>query len=423
MGVMTLLRFLVGDSDAILRIAGDRNALWIGFVFVLSAGFAREYDGQDLLREPWHLLLPLAASLAAATVLYLIIHVTSYGTESVAWPSVLAYLSFLGLFWMTAPLAWLYAVPYERFMSKESAINANLATLGVVALWRVVLMVRVAVVCTGLPVRGAIGAVMLLGSVGVAMVFALGYGVLVLMGGLRGVTVEPDVRYLSFAVFWPVVGVAVVAWLFLRAYRKPEQGGWLAPLLSGPAPPTRPLALLVASSLLVWVFILPLTQPEQQRRRAFEDAMKARDYDTAAELLARYGREGFPPHWMPSPEEGVSEDFARLGVGMMLALDEHGGPAWAREYYFRDVMIGLAGCAWSEVDGWSGLDEELLEFLADALPRLREGATLLAETRKRKPPSEPQAGPKSEPDHNDSEYWREVNLRAVLAIIDRKKGK
>src|SRR3954453_13110363 len=102
MGVLTLLRFLVGDRDAIRSIAGNPHALWVGLVFVLSAGFAREYDGEDLLAEPWHLLIPFAASLPASLALFTGIHCIGYPSINEAkwekfWPG---YWSFLGLFWM-----------------------------------------------------------------------------------------------------------------------------------------------------------------------------------------------------------------------------------------------------------------------------------------------------------------------------------
>jgi hypothetical protein len=143
MRVRTLLRYLIGDRQAILEVAANPHALWLGLLFVLSAGFAREYDGEDLLHEPWHLLIPLAASLASSFFLYTI----AYGAQPLPWgqrrPFFAGYRSFLGLFWMTAPLAWLYAIPYERFWSEGDAARANLATLGLVAAWRVVLMIRV----------------------------------------------------------------------------------------------------------------------------------------------------------------------------------------------------------------------------------------------------------------------------------------
>src|SRR4051794_11153260 len=121
MSIGTLLRYLIGDREAILAIAGTRHSLWIGFLFVLSAGLAREYDGEDLLHEPWHALIPLAASLASSLGLFTL----AYGQavcKGESWREAPGrYLSFLGLFWMTAPLAWLYAVPYERFLPPVEA--------------------------------------------------------------------------------------------------------------------------------------------------------------------------------------------------------------------------------------------------------------------------------------------------------------
>ena len=64
MTISTLIRYLVGHRRAILEVAESKSAVWLGLLFVISAGFAREYDGVDLLHEPWHLALPLGASLA-----------------------------------------------------------------------------------------------------------------------------------------------------------------------------------------------------------------------------------------------------------------------------------------------------------------------------------------------------------------------
>jgi len=45
MGITTLLRYLIGGREAIRQIAASRGGLWIGLLFVLSAAFARDYDG------------------------------------------------------------------------------------------------------------------------------------------------------------------------------------------------------------------------------------------------------------------------------------------------------------------------------------------------------------------------------------------
>ena len=101
MDIRTVGRYLIGDRQAILDIARGRHVLWLGAIFVLSAGVAHKYDGEDLLHEPWHLALPFVASVGRRS-------------SSSWWRAALleargstkffhCYLSFLGLFWMTAP--------------------------------------------------------------------------------------------------------------------------------------------------------------------------------------------------------------------------------------------------------------------------------------------------------------------------------
>src|SRR5687767_5262694 len=137
MTISTLLKFLVGEREAILTVARTPQAIWIGLLFVLAAGFAREYDGEDLLHEPWHLLIPLGASILSSAILYLLIRAITW-FRGAPGPSLLSgYRSFLALYWMTAPLALFYAIPFERFASAADAMRANLFLLALVAAWRV----------------------------------------------------------------------------------------------------------------------------------------------------------------------------------------------------------------------------------------------------------------------------------------------
>ena len=142
MNLRTLGLYLLGNRHAILEVASGRHGLWLGLWLVLSAGFAREYDGEDLLHEPWHLLIPLGASLGSSLLLFLLLQVVCL-VRTRKWGNFLAgYKALLQLSWMTAPLAWLYAIPVERFLSPADAVLANLSLLGLVALWRVLLMAR-----------------------------------------------------------------------------------------------------------------------------------------------------------------------------------------------------------------------------------------------------------------------------------------
>ena len=80
----------------------------------------------------------------------------------------------MGLFWMTAPIAWLYAIPVERFFGSYSAAVANITLLGVVSLWRVLLMSRVIQVVTGRSYFRATLRVVMAASFEVLAVFFLG---------------------------------------------------------------------------------------------------------------------------------------------------------------------------------------------------------------------------------------------------------
>ena len=125
MSIRTVLEFLGGSPRAILEVAGRRGWLAVGFLFVLAAAFARECDGADLLSEPWHLLLPLVASLALSFVLFLPVYwrlAPRAGPEGTRERPAFrdTYLSFLAVFWMTAPLGLLYAIPYDGSSPKPA---------------------------------------------------------------------------------------------------------------------------------------------------------------------------------------------------------------------------------------------------------------------------------------------------------------
>src|SRR5262245_39047077 len=106
MGIITLLRYWVGGRRAILTLAASRWSLALGLLFVLSAAFARDYDGEDLLSEPWHLAVPFVVSLTASLVLFCLAYAGAPRWTDPRPRFFPAYLCFLGLFWLTAPLAW-----------------------------------------------------------------------------------------------------------------------------------------------------------------------------------------------------------------------------------------------------------------------------------------------------------------------------
>jgi hypothetical protein len=338
--------YLLGNRRAIAIMATDRRAVWIGLLFVLSAGLAREYDGADLVHEPWHLLLPLAASLPTSFLLFLVLFAgVRWGREPAPrfWAT---YRSFLGLFWMTAPLAWLYATPYERFLDPYRATQANLATLGLVALWRVVLMMRVGVVLHGGCFLAVACRVLLVGStllsVGIIYVSPGLDALIELMGGMRGTHSEQLVKVVAQNMLgagcWSLP-VWILIFLFTRdnvaRHSALPTRGWVQP----PEEPAsaRGLLTLAVLSLLVWIPILPWTQPEQVNRRRAEQLYLADQLPEFLAELSAHEPEDYPPHWQPPPTRFLPrrhEGF-RPWFAILEALQQYPAAPWVRRQYLE----------------------------------------------------------------------------------------
>ena len=304
MDLRTIGRYLVGRRDAIEAVAVDPRSPLIGLALVFAASFAREYDAEYLLMEPAHLLFGPTNALIAALVLMVVVHVT-LAVRRRGGPGLLGFtLPFLGLFWMTAPLAFLYAIPVERFLTEIGAVQANLWMLAVVATWRVVLMVRVVSVVTGVSAGAAVAPVLLMGSsVALVAVNMMGTQILAIMGGVNETAAERLLRVVAGNVFGlaflatPIFFVAacVVGVRVRRAAgRYPLTGGRLFSLDEPHGPWWAALGVIVA--LVPAMFV---TQPEQRLRREFEWALGEGDADAAIELLRRHERSDFPPHFRP----------------------------------------------------------------------------------------------------------------------------
>lgn len=361
MNSRTVFNFLIGRRAAILDVLTCRNAVWIGGVFVLSAGFAREYDGEDLLAEPWHLLLPLGASLATSFVLFLLLEfaVRKQADERASFYD--RYRAFLGLYWMTAPLAWLYAIPYERFLDAADAVRANLWTLAVVATWRVVLMTRVASVVYRMPKAAAFPIVMFFAdTVALIVVYLTPMPIFNVMGGIRLTESEALIQsvqmrfgFLALGT-WPIwlIGTLLHSW---RPGAKSQSAGDANVPNSTPVSDAEPeqiadaapppiwnrqstqtvspsVRVLAASSILIWAGVLPFTQPEQRLRGRVERSINRGDVSAALALMSAHEETDFPPHWDPPPRIAYRDGGPpMLDLMEQVVADEPA--AWVREAY------------------------------------------------------------------------------------------
>jgi hypothetical protein len=368
MGIGTLFRYLIGDRAAILAVAANPQSLMIGLLFVLSAGFAREYDGEDLLHDPWYLMLPLAASLGSSFLLFCVLYGAT-ALKHLHGPSFIqAYGTFLSLFWLTAPLAWLYAIPYERLLEPVPAVRANLLTLALVATWRVALMVRVAVVLMGMSPLAALFRVMAFAD-GVALlaVFFLPFPIIDIMSGTHLTEAESAVRGAAqFVGCWG--SLSFVIWLVLAFCFKPNSH-WLLPLASDAVRRSisRPLSALAFLSLAIWVGILPFTQPEQQLRRSVEKAIQDGRLADGLALMSAHQPDEFPPHWDPPPRFLKGEHISLIYDIWEEILKNDVAP-WVRKRYLEKLRNEVAHNHFLNV-----------ENVAHLINRLPEGPPMLHE--------------------------------------------
>src|ERR1043165_4382832 len=115
------VKYLFGQRHAIEELAKWRGGIWTGAILVLLTGFARNYDQTFITENPvlW-LFGPLLFSFVSGWWLYVVLYGLfarrrMAGEDGVKPPFWSGWQSFMGLFWMTAPIAWLYAIPVERF--------------------------------------------------------------------------------------------------------------------------------------------------------------------------------------------------------------------------------------------------------------------------------------------------------------------
>lgn len=180
-----------------------RAFLIFGLVCTWLAGIGRYWDNPRA-----HLWQTLGlGSLAYVFILAFIIWALLAPLRPRNW----SYRNVLLFLTLTSPLALLYAVPVEKFMTWEAAVQANVAFLGVVAAWRVALYVvflrRTARMDTGGVILGTLLPLSII--VFVLAVLNLEHVIFNVMGGLRPEDLTPN-----DGVYQVVVALAVFS-LFL----------------------------------------------------------------------------------------------------------------------------------------------------------------------------------------------------------------
>jgi len=300
-----LARFLGGDRGAIERLAGTRHALWVGALFVLAASLARNHDGAWLPGEPWVLLHGLAISAFNATILFTLVFAAAALRRLARpgfWPGL---LSFLGLFWLTAPMGWVYAIPYEHFMTPVDAVGANAWTLALVSLWRVLLITRVLSVLWGAGFVRCLFLVLLFAdAVLIAAVAASPAPVVDFMGGMQHAPEEQALAAINFMVAFFAVLLSPVLLIGAIVAAVRLKGGWR--VTPSAAAVSHGVVVAVTAAFAGFAALLALFQPAQHRR--FEATRLLRDDPSAGmAYMSRFDRDAFPPVWDPPPRLAYRE--------------------------------------------------------------------------------------------------------------------
>lgn len=398
----TLLDVLLLRRAAILDAFHSRWSLAVGAILVLSAGLARNYDGEDLRAEPWWLAAPFGASLVTSFILWML-----FALWARSWPN---YLGFLGVYWLTAPLAWLYGIPYERFLTPEQAVEANAWTLLAVSLWRVVIIARTFQVLYGIHLVRTLIFTLAFGAVTMFIATLLTpRPVLDIMGGMRQLPEDRAASGLAFVTgFFSLIASVVFGIAALVATpAKPTEPRTAAAPAAAPTP-GKPTALLLIAALAVVAWIPPLltNQPLQRNRRTAERAFQRADYAGLLAELSRRQPSDYPPSWR-LPGWHLAAYFRADHLADLLFHINASTPAWVRDGYLemaRDSVLRHAPytdakdwAKWAieepqmfERDGYHPT-QQLLRWLIDNDPTLTdEKREKLRQIKLPAPPPSPQ---------------------------------
>ena len=358
----TLGLFLLGDRSAIERVFCSPAAFWVGLLLVVSAGLAREYDGEYLVAQPWYVFVPLALSLPMAVVLWTlaVLVVSRRGHRGLfRWSS---FRGFISCYWMTAPLAWAYGVPWERMLDEVGSVSANLWTLKFVAVWRALLMMRVLAVLLQRPLGVTLPPVLVFGAAGIviARMFAP-VPLMAIMGGLRlpaseRMVYESDLLTFLAALF-SIPFTSLVCLLLMARRPQFESSASMEQAASASAGLWR----LALAAILVWLPFLPMTQREQRNRDAVERLYARGEVRAALEYASARQPADFPPAWRPPPLSNW--DPSDRSLEKVLPEFTETFPAWwLRQLYYQAFVDSFDVFRFS--DEWNSVSASLVDAVA-----------------------------------------------------------
>jgi len=338
-----MTRFQLGQSEAIEAVAGNRTSLFTGLVLVLLTAIPRNYDQTYFLESPFWLAGPLIFSFFSGSFLFLILYYGFIRRHLEARKIIsnkAQWRCFMSLFWMTAPIAWLYAIPVERFLGSYQAAEANLTLLALVSLWRVLLMARIISVMQKIKFVRALGWVLVPACLEVLLVVVLGAifsGDLgrQIMADMSGMRNAPEKILLAAAqndVSMAAALLLPVVLILLRVFRIRETVRPF-PEASPGRFPARTLCVLAA----IWIAIAIPAQLEQYRFVTHAKLIETGQYRQSVDYLSHYTRKDFPASRRIEPDPYDYQVWKELPE--IMAVLQPSDPEWIRRLYLEHMEV------------------------------------------------------------------------------------
>lgn len=367
--VLDLFKVLVGNREAILRAVDASHGIWLAIALVGLAALARDYDVTSLIHRPHILAIPFAASAVLGSLFFLVIRIcVSFARVSDDHLArFVPYKRWMIGYWLTAPIAWFYAIPVELFASEERSVHFNLVLLSLVSVWRVLLFSRIASILTGL---SYIIALTWIGLTSCLIAFpGLIFSQLNLVGFMGGVSLPASDRILvrfyggaSSVVF--IVGLVLfLAWLFSLNYlifsrNRPKYES-----------PTQQTTVVSGScwTFVSLIFVLIVGVSLYFQPKLFRVEMLARqfrkdqDVDKFVEYLLRHSPASFPVRFEFSIDDSPIVSRQKNLEELLKGLERRQAPEWI----FGTFCYGAAADFRTRLTDLSGFTAPWFRYGAD----------------------------------------------------------
>ncbi|TWT75211.1 hypothetical protein [Allorhodopirellula solitaria] len=325
------LLLLLGVRSSIVRVLRCPRAIWLALALVATAALAREYDAVSWLHHPRDLLAPFAASLLIGSIVFVFMMIGMFSigrkTESL-WRD---YRVFMTGYWMTAPLAWLYAFPIETITDEVTALRWNLTMLSIVSVWRVLLFSRIVAIQFAVPMLAVLSWVLLpCMIIAFLALMAATLSMVSIMGGIRLtqtqqmlVDYQGAVAMICFYGVIPILVLGLVAIGMLRGEHDSQQEigrlngrihrrvWWL---------PVAATCCLIAAAFQF--------QPGLYRATEVDSMLRRGQVAEAIEQMRQHGEDAFPVVWDPPPRFPDRDSQLPLIDDLMEAIEQTQCPRW-----------------------------------------------------------------------------------------------